>query len=534
MNKIFKYAPSLLLAATLIAACESFEDINTNRQEVTQEMQRRDGAAAGGYIQALERQVVPVGTAANKTDIINDYQIAYHLGADTWSGYFSQNADWGGGNNHTTYSLMNGWISATFTETYKKAFIPWLAIKANPANENNPEIYALAQVLKIAAWQKATDCFGPIPYTKAGQGLLVTPYDSQEVVYKSMLQDLDDAIKALTEYSNSSALIFKEYDLIYSGNLNKWIKFANSLMLRVAMRTRFADPNLAKKYAELAVNHPVGVMTEKEDGASIGNALGLQFVNPIETFAVQYGECRMGASVFSYLAGYKDPRLPKFFRTSEDEDATELDWANGKYYPLGVGLGEKSSFYSSCSIPNIEKNTPVNWLLTSEVYFLRAEGALAGWNMNDSADNLYKAGIEMSFAENGIDAAKADDYINSGLVPADVEAAGSSYNALSTATVKFEGTDEEKLEKIIIQKYIALYPNGQEAWSEFRRTGYPKLFPVEYNASGGIVDSNTGARRYHYFWPDARTAEEQKIYDEALTLLGGDDTAATKLWWDKK
>ena len=61
MNKIFKYAPSLLLAATLIAACESFEDINTNRQEVTQEMQRRDGAAAGGYIQALERQVVPVG-----------------------------------------------------------------------------------------------------------------------------------------------------------------------------------------------------------------------------------------------------------------------------------------------------------------------------------------------------------------------------------------------------------------------------------------------------------------------------------------
>lgn len=106
--------------------------------------------------------------------------------------------------------------------------------------------------------------------------------------------------------------------------------------------------------------------------------------------------------------------------------------------------------------------------------------------------------------------------------------------AVSTATVQFVGTQEQKLEKIIIQKWIALYPNGQEAWSEWRRTGYPKLHTPLKNTSNGEVNSEQGIRRMHYSIQTARSEEEQAVYDEAVKLLDGPDSPATKLWWDKK
>lgn len=541
---IYKYVSSLFLSTALLASCGNFEEINTNKQGVTPEQAEGDGVASGGFIQTLQRSVVPVGTAANKTDIINVYQTAYHIGQDDWAGYFGQNADWKGGRNHTTYSLVNDWVKESYKQSYTQAFSPWLSIKNSPAAKLNPENFALAQVLKVAVWHKATDIFGPIPYTKAGEGLLNTPYDSQEVVYMSMLSDLEKAIEALTSFEEQGGKLFPNYDLVYGGNTTNWVKFANSLMLRLAMRMRYVAPAEAKKYAEMAVNHRIGVMTGKEDGASISVAHGLQFENPIERTAGQYAETRMGTPAFSYMAGYEDPRLPKYFRTTKHPYAVSLPWAGGSYFPIPVGFGirqdekrEESVYF--CSLPNIERTTPVHWLLTSEVLFLRAEGALFGWNMGGTAENFYTQGIQMSFEENGVPASKAALYIGSGLKPVDVDMTKlnrvrTTIQAVSTATVEFVGTQEQKLEKIMIQKWIALYPNGQEAWSEWRRTGYPKLHTPLKNTSNGEVNSKQGIRRMHYSIQTARSEEEQAVYDEAVKLLGGPDSPATKLWWDKK
>ena len=134
----------------------------------------------------------------------------------------------------------------------------------------------------------------------------------------------------------------------------------------------------------------------------------------------------------------------------------------------------------------------------SEVYFLRAEAALFWGTEYGKGDpeTLYKQGIETSFQENGA-TGSVDTYMASGNKPAANKVTSSKfgfdYQAPSQATAKFEGTQEQKLEKIIIQKYIALYPNGQEAWTEFRRTGYPKLNPI---ISGGNHNSTqiTAAR----------------------------------------
>lgn len=548
MNRVksYKLFAAILLVSVLTIGCSNFEEINTNIQGVTPEMAKRDGVAAGGFIQSLERQVVPVGTAANKTDIINNYQTAYHLGPDTWSGYFAQNGYWNGGNNHTTYALINDWIHSTFKESYTKAYTPWLSIRK--ASGADSEAYALAQILKISSWQKATDCFGPIPYSKAGEGLFVTPYDSQEDVYTFMLEDLEKAISKLTELHKQGGLLFPNYDLIYAGDTHKWVKYANSLMLRMAMRIRFADPEKARQYAEKAVNHEFGVMTDVNDGASISFAQGLQFENPIERFAVQYGETKMGISAYSYLVGYKDPRLEKYYSPTEVEEAPELDFANNKkYVSVPAGVGKKK--FAKASKPNIERNTPVHWLLTSEVYFLRAEGELLGWNMGGDAQEFYRTGISMSFEENGV-TEDVDSYINSDLKPAEAaylelvqsgswwnpeeKAVVSQKQPISDVTVKFEGSDEEKFEKIMIQKWIALYPNGIEAWSEWRRTGYPKLYSIQNNCSNGVVDTELGIRRINYSLVDGRTNEELDVYNKAVEMLGGPDSPATSLWWDKK
>ena len=336
-----------------------------------------------------------------------------------------------------------------------------------------------------------------------------------------------------TKYEQGGALLPK-YDAVYAGDVSKWIKYANSLMLRLAMRIRYAAPAKAQQYAEQAVNQTLGVMTDKADEAKMREGAGLSFVNNIETFANQYGETRMGSSMFSYLVGYEDPRLMKYFKPSDSRYAQNVPFAGAKYQALPTGAGWKSTSFKSFSLPNIEKTTPTYWMRASEVYFLRAEGALMGWNMGGTPEDLYKKGVETSFAENDINVAQADPYLTSGKEPADYYASWlGNADAPTQATTQWQGTTEEKLEKIITQKWIALYPNGQEAWTEWRRTGYPKLHKVVQNTSGGVISTEQGVRRIPY--PESKLTAEDKVYlARALQLLGGANTGATKVWWDKK
>ena len=104
--------------------------------------------------------------------------------------------------------------------------------------------------------------------------------------------------------------------------------------------------------------------------------------------------------------------------------------------------------------------------------------------------------------------------------------------ALSTSTVAWAGagTNEEKLEKIITQKWIAMFPEGQEAWSEYRRTGYPKIFPVASNQSGGTIDTDIQIRRIPFV--DSEKSTNAAGVTAATSLLGGADNGGTRLWWD--
>ena len=529
-----------VFALALLSSCD-FEDVNTNFLEATDEDLTKDGLAVGAPITSMQRCVFSVGTAADDINVINQYQLAYHLSADCWSGYFSQNNTWRNGNCNVNYFLLEDWVSASFTESYTNILPLWKQVKMESEKLDLPDAFALAQILKISAWHKATDMFGPIPYKQAGENMLVVPYDSQEEVYKSFFTDLTAAIDVLTDRAAQGTLLPK-YDAVYGGDITKWVKYANSLLLRLAMRVRYVAPDLAQKYAEQAVNHPIGVMTAKEDAAQLSTGAGLQFINNIWKFSEDYQEARMGSSMFAYLAGYVDPRIKAYFKeTNSYWNGVEVG-KFGQYLAIPAGHDKKqeqSGDFFDSSAPNIEKTTPSYWMKASEVYFLRAEGALQGWNMKGTDSELYKQGITMSFEENGISIDQVDGYMNSGKKPVAYE--WNSYPrvnhpAPSQATVAYEGDNEQKLEKIIIQKWISMYPNGQEAWTEWRRTGYPKLHPVLVNnGSAQGITKEEGIRRMIYPVNKNASQADKENLNKAIEMLGtGGDKATTKLWWDKK
>ena len=537
-TKAYKYIVGVL-ALSLFTACD-FQKVNTNEFELLPEEGLMDGISIGGPITAMQKCVFPVGTQADGTSVANRYQTAYNLAADCWSGYFGQNNNWGGPNN-LNYFLKDGWVASSYTESYSTVVPLWQDLKGKTETQF-PEVFALAQILKISAWHKATDMFGPIPYKEAGKGLITVPYDSQEEVYKSMFKELSDAIEVLTKYAdNGNSKLLPNADAVYAGDVHKWVVYANSLMLRLAMRVYYADAALSKKYALQAVNHSYGVMKIKDDEAKMERGASLEFKNNLDVLINQYNECRMGSSMLAYLGGYQDPRLPKYFNTSTVSQAVTVG-TYGKYsgVPTGHDVSSNDAFKDS-SRPAITSTTPTYWMRASEVYFLLAEAALHGFAVGGTAESLYEKGIEMSFEENGIASSEVADYMSSGLKPSAYSfhltnpGVNVDVPAVTEATTAWSGTDEEKLEKIMIQKWIALYPNGQEAWTEYRRTGYPKLHSVVTNYSNGEVDSEVGIRRMRFPTNKSTSAEDIANLESARKLLrGGLDKAGTRLWWDNK
>ena len=230
----------------------------------------------------------------------------------------------------------------------------------------------------------------------------------------------------------------------------------------------------------------------------------------------------------SYLNGYEDPRREKMFQPATI--------TGGGFHGVVNGLGStEQKFYTKMSAPNIFGETPMRWLLASEVAFLKAEFKLLKGDKS-GAKSDYEEGIRLSFLENGLSASDAADYAQSMKTPArfiDMSENPTKYskNALGTVSVKW-AEDGNELERIITQKWIALYPNGMEAWAEFRRTGFPKLFPINENSNDPSIDKNKQIRRV--IFPKSEYANNAGAVNAATRLLGGPDSGGTRLWWDAR
>lgn len=527
---------TIVSVAALMSCTANYDNINSHPYEP--DTLEPDDYALGSAMNNLAGCVIsPDVNTAQFTDCL--------LGGPMGGYYADANAGWA--NTISNYNAKDDW-TRVFLKSDK--IIPILnsnmtAVELVSRNTNNPVPLAIAQIIRVAVMHRVTDTYGPIPYTKLGEGSdLAIPYDSQEDVYNAFFDELNNSIQILNEHPNAELVPSADY--IYNGNIRQWIKFGNSLKLRLAIRIAYANPTKAKQMAEDAVNPANGgVIESNEDNAAWNYFKSIQ--NPIyvatrynklpitETEGIDTGgDTHAAADIICYMNGYKDNRRAKFF--------SESLWTGHEYAGLRRGiiipdLKTKGHKYSGV---NILPTSPLYWMNAAEVAFLRAEGtAIFGFNMGGSAEEFYNEGIRLSFKQWEADGAEAYIQDETSVPATYIDPAGdNSYSSsLSSITIKWDenATKEQKQERIIVQKWIANWQLGNEAWADIRRTGYPKLIPATAagNKSGGIVDSNKGARRMPYPL-DEYNSNAQNIKEAVSKYLQGPDNMATNLWWDAK
>lgn len=521
-NKInIIFAAGLLVLASCTA---NFEDYNTNKHQATYEQAMTDDGLTKALFQQIQRSVIFYRDGTGVLD--SDYQIMYNLCAETWCGYMAPTL--GDGHNNGSFYINDGWSRSLFVNKYSKAMNAWTSIMDYLGDGSRPQVVALANVMKVTSMHQVTDYYGPVPYSEVGSSL--TPaYDSQESIYRQMLTELDEAIDALTEYhiANPDATIMADSDLVYGGDVESWIKFANSMRLRLAMRVVYADASLAQTEAEKSLTNSYGLILTNADNAIVS---GVDH-HPLYEINVNFNgaDTQMNANMDCYLNGYDDPRTFLIVKAAND----------GEFHGVrsGIEVDAWDPYKNAANNVSAPNSTEYNivWINAAEVNFLCAEAALRGWNAGESAKYYYEAGVRASFEEWG--ATGADSYLtnNTAVPTAFVDVVGSaSAAAPGSCKIAYDesGDFETNLEQIITQKWIALFPNGPEAWAEYRRTGYPHLITPANNFSNGIVDSNLQIRRVPY--PLSEASDNARGLASGVAALGGPDNAGTKLWWDKR
>ncbi len=510
-RSIFTYAIASTMIYTLSSCTDGFQGENRPGEYVSSEELGRDNYNVASFIVQMENAAFP--------EQENAYQMTQDLIGNTVGRFFAHTNNGFVEKNFAKFNAPNGWVRWPFKESMPKTVSAFNDVAR--LTKKQGVIYAWALILRAASFLQLTDMYGPLPIG-AVEGD-PNAYSSQEDVYKSLIKDLNDATNIMTPLlaATPDLNIAGEHDKVYQGNCAKWNRYANSLKLRIAIRMRFVAPDLAQQVGEQAVRS--GVITKNEDNCTI-----FYIPNGLHKTSVEWADNRASADIESYMTGYQDPRLLKYFKPTAKSGTRPVIGCR-----VGAKVANKDIAAELYSPANVTPATPGVWLTASEMAFCRAEGALANWSgMGGSVEDLYNEGIRLSFEQWG--AGNATDYIaNNTLKQADyVDAAGgygSNVTAVSTITIQWDdnASAEEKLERLITQKWIALYPNGQEGWCELRRTGYPKVFNVAQPTGSTLQVPNRIP-----FAQDEIT-QNPANYQNAVKMLRGEDNYEAKMWWQK-
>lgn len=457
--------------------------------------------------------------------LAGQYQVGVSLYADIYAQYFATTHP---NFNSDQYAEQGAWTNIFWNNFYSNPAPQLLFVEQFTKSHDMPLANAMAKVWRVEMYHRMSDYFGPIIYSQFGNGKTSVAYDAQSDIYHSFFLTLDSAVKVLKQNAGGNA--FGKNDQIYGGDADKWYKFTNSLRLRLAMRLAYVEPALAQAEAEKAVTD--GVILSNSDNAAV-----LSTVNSINWLSIwtYIDEFRMSATSESILVGYNDPRLKVYFGEASSGGGFHGVRNGLPAVEKGGTLNATHSFVSLNYLPIAKggSNLPNRLISASEVAFLKAEGALRGWNMGGTAMDLYNTGIRLSLSERTSGSpADIETYVNSTNMPV---AINDKWNtpAMSDIPVQYQSTGsfETKLEQIITQKWIAAYPDGWESWSERRRTGYPKGYPV-INSLNTIVPKDAMMRRLCFTTGEIST--NLAAVEEARKLLNGPDQNNTKVWWDAK
>lgn len=421
--------------------------------------------------------------------------------------------------------------------------------KDNPAYANE---YQMCRILKAYMFQNMTDLYGDVPYFEAGLGYSENPipypkYDTQEAIYNDLLKELDEAQAAL---STTAANTIGAADVIYNGDASKWKKFANSLMLRVAMRLTKVAPDKAKTWVSKAVSN--GLFTSNDDNAMVKHVSG----SPTDDSAEPYGKVFTSLDTQAFFLSetfinmlQDDPRLPlvatvcngekgpkpgwgdndfdlgdntpskqKGMPVGYDSDGGEWDLSNAPGYP---GTDWRKVY----SVPNRtvygRPDSPSMLVTHAENLLLLADAAQRGiYTSGSDAATYYRNGVTAAMKQFSYYEKKSSNITD------DQIAEYLNNNPLST--------DKEKaLEQINTEYYIHTFCCEYEAYANWRRTGYPKLTPSR-NAAQYPSNVTNGEIPRRFIYPSNEITNNPANYSEAVKRLIGGDKFTSRVWWDKE
>ena len=436
----------------------------------------------------------------------------------------------------------------------------------HPLIDSIPEIKAVTLLYYCLTAQEQADLSGPYTYLEDKlNSQEPEEYNDVKTIYYGIVENIDTIVACLKHFESRPDWYKEQIQTIVASSfttnygllagdksLNSYIKFANSLKLRMAMHIVKVEPETAKRWAEEAVASGVIENTYEQHGVF---PMINSFTHPIANIANGWGDLRLCASFESLLLSLDHPYsqylfLPNINTITNEKTGEELP-ANTRICGIraGVLVGDGQTYalnkrqaYSTISTEVLAiKRCPIYFIKWAEVDFLRAEGAIRGWNMGGTAQFFYERGIQNATLEDPMSGPIYNSYVDSYMqlekpidyISYDPIGDGEPWESVTKIGVKWNEADDKeiKLEKIITQKYLALFPLSTEAWTEMRRTGYPKMFPVLNTDDGdGSIEQGDMIRRIP--WVPTDPVAAGMVEASGIPALGGPDEQATRLWWD--
>lgn len=392
------------------------------------------------------------------------------------------------------YELTDGRVDTHWSNFYAGPLQDLTEVVAQGRENDRPNTEAMGMVMRAWTFQVITDLWGDIGYSAALQGRdpdsdVTVSYDTQEQVYAALLGELERAASLV----DPSGLTIGAADLIYDSDMELWRRFANSLRMRVAMRMSEVDATTAA--AEFADAYGAGGFRSNDDSAIlwyVDNGLNR---HPVHEYMLGRDDHSVSGTMIDTLQSLDDPRLEVYAQPN----------AAGNYWgaPNGTltdppldSVSRIGEFYSRADAPGI-------LMSYAELLFLQAEAAERGWIAAD-AGTLYEAGIRAAMEFNNIAEAEIGAY-------------------LEQAEIGYQG-GAAGLEQIALQKWIALFGNGPEAYAEWRRTGVPDLTPGPDALNDGLIP-------VRLFYPASEESLNRGAVEEAKSRQGG-ATLNDPVWWD--
>lgn len=521
------------------ACTDDFEKMNTSRSLITEDLIDVNML----FTQVLARAVVENGETGFGT-------------TGNWAGMSVS----GSNRPFETGEAPGVWTSTYGNYARNLSNIIYLCtIRENPGDLVNKK--AIARILRVWVFARCTDTYGDIPYFESclppHEAITTPKYDLQKDIYTDFFKELREAVAEIDPSKPS----FGNADILYKGNLDKWKKFGNSLRLRLALRVRYADPAMAG--TQMADLNEADLITSRGDDASVYNITDFpehensRYVDLLARKAT-VDKAPVAKTFLDILKKNNDPRLHVYADTvtawfPQTPGYEDVPYFGYRGRPLLSGDNPQEGYAYGDN--TVSKWSDLLWVQiqemplykSSETYFNLAEAALFGLKQGD-AQAYYKKGIELALAhtkeiyqkavpqlpavvalfKSGKPQAEKDAHLAGLLAEKEITQAQIDYFLGNEPVITLSGTQEQKLEQIINQKIIALFPMEHEGWCEHRRTGYPRiLVGVEESPLNGHMP-----RRMP--WPEAEQLINAEQYQIALERIGGTgkDSRTTTFWWE--